>query len=232
MLQFITPFILFVSWLLSLLVSLSVPIIHSIFLWDLKLHASADVLDFASADVAGDIKFGLWGYCVSQIKGSVLGFSDSTDAECSRASVGLHVDPTLAKLLDIQDAENTINSTLTAVLVLHPVTCALTFLALLAAIHAAVRPSRRGSLLTMIVAGLAALIGTIVFFIDVAVVAMSEKDLKKATDDILDITWGNAVWLALGAIIGLWAACVGSCFAICACGGRFSRRRQWDEEKY
>jgi hypothetical protein len=145
---------------------------------------------------------------------SVLGFSDSTKAECTRASVGLHVDPTLAQLLcvlhrpsfavpvltppsDIKDVENTINSTLTSVLVLHPVTCALTFLALLVALHAAWRPSRRASFLTMIIAGLAALIGTIVFFIDVAVVAISEKDLKKATDDVLDITWGNAVSPAL-----------------------------------
>jgi len=230
MLLFLTPVLLFVSWLLSLLVSLSVPIIHTIYLWDIKLHASDSVLGITSADVTGDIRFGLWGYCISSFKGSVLGFSDSTNAQCTRASVGLHIDDKLAELLNIKNFENTINTTLTSVLVLHPVTCALTFLALLAALHAAWRPSRRGSFLTLFIAGLATLTGTIVFIIDIAVVAVSQKDLKKATDDILDITWGNAVWMSLGALIGLWVACLGACCGICACGGRFTRRRQWDEK--
>jgi len=230
MFRFVTPFLLFVSWLLSLLVSLSVPITHTIYLWDLKIHDSTSILHITSADVTGDVKFGLWGYCISQIKGSILGFSDSTSAECSRASLGLHVDPTLAQVLNIKSFENSINKTLTSVLALHPVTCGLTFLALLTALYAAWRPSRRWSFITLLLAGIAALIGTIVFFIDIAVVALSEKHLKNATDNILDITWGNAVWMSLGAIIGLWAACVGSSFAICACGGRFTRRKGWDEK--
>ncbi|KAF8577261.1 hypothetical protein K439DRAFT_1622244 [Ramaria rubella] len=229
MFHFITSFLLFVSWLLSLLVSLSVPIIHTIFLWDLKIQDSSSVFGVTTTDVTGDIKFGLWGYCVSQIKGSVFGFDDSTNAQCTRSSLGLHVDSTLAQLLHIQNAENTINKTLTSVLALHPVTCALTFLALLTALHAAWRPSRRGYFFTLILAGLAALIGTIVFFVDIAVVALSEKHLKSATDSILDITWGNAVWMSLGTIIGLWAACVGASFAICACGGRYTRRKQFNE---
>jgi hypothetical protein len=69
MFHFLTPFLLFVSWLLSLLVSLSVPIIQTIFLWDLKLHSSTGVLGITSANVTGDVKFGLWGYCVGQTKG-------------------------------------------------------------------------------------------------------------------------------------------------------------------
>ena len=69
MFQFFTPFLLFVSWLLSLLVSISVPILHTIFLWDVKIHDSSSVLGITRINVTGDIKFGLWGYCVSQIKG-------------------------------------------------------------------------------------------------------------------------------------------------------------------
>lgn len=69
MFQFITPFLLFVSWLLSLLVSLSVPIFHTIFLWDLKIHDTSSVLGVASTNVTADVKFGLWGYCVSQVEG-------------------------------------------------------------------------------------------------------------------------------------------------------------------
>ncbi|KAF8498343.1 pali-domain-containing protein [Gautieria morchelliformis] len=214
MFHFLTPFLLLVSWLLSLLISLSVPIFQTIFLWDLKLHSSTSV---TSANVTGDVKFGLWGYCVS--------LSDSTHVQCTRASLGLHVDPTLAQLLGIKSFENTINRTTTSVLALHPVTCVLAFLALLIAMHAAWRPSRPAHFFTLIMSSISALAGTIVLFIDIAVVAISEKKLKNATSNTLDITWGNAVWMSLGTIIGLWAACAGAFFAICACGGSYSRRR-------
>jgi hypothetical protein len=69
MFRFFTPFLLFVSWLLSLLVSVSVPLLHTIYLWDLKIQDSSGVLGITSVNVTGDIKFGLWGYCVSRIKG-------------------------------------------------------------------------------------------------------------------------------------------------------------------
>lgn len=93
----------------------------------------------------------------------------------------------------IKNFENTINKTTTSVLALHPVTCVLTFLTLLISLQAAWRPSRQAHYFTLILSSLATLVGTIVFFVDLAVVSLSEKSLKKATDKTLDITWGNAV---------------------------------------
>ena len=69
MFLFFTPIVLFVSWLLSLLVSVSVPLLHTIFLWDIRIHSSSGIFGFTTTNVAGNIKFGLWGYCVSQIQG-------------------------------------------------------------------------------------------------------------------------------------------------------------------
>jgi hypothetical protein len=93
----------------------------------------------------------------------------------------------------IKSFESIINKTTTSVLALHPVTCVLAFLALLIAMHAAWRPSRRAYFFTLVMSGIAGLVGTIVLFVDIAVVAISEKNLKNATSNTLDITWGNAV---------------------------------------
>lgn len=60
----ITPFLTFVAFLLLLLVSLSVPIIHSIYLFRLTAYAGTSVLN---ASAAGAVRFGVWGYCISAI---------------------------------------------------------------------------------------------------------------------------------------------------------------------
>ena len=60
----ITPFLTFTAFLLLLLVSLSVPVIHSIYLFRLTAYASASLL---SASATGAVRFGVWGYCISAI---------------------------------------------------------------------------------------------------------------------------------------------------------------------
>ena len=70
----ITPLLIFSAFLLLLLVSLSVPIIKSIDL--LKLSAIVNEgISFASVQVTGSVKFGVWGYCISAINVEYVLFS-------------------------------------------------------------------------------------------------------------------------------------------------------------
>lgn len=71
MYPFLYPLALLVCLLFSLLVCLSVPISHALYLW--KLDIDAEILD---TGVTGDIKFGLWGYCANITERFVL--SDPT----------------------------------------------------------------------------------------------------------------------------------------------------------
>lgn len=61
-LSLLTPFLLFVSFLLFLLVSLSVPIIHSIYLFTITSHFKE-----LGVSVTGNARIGVWGYCVSEV---------------------------------------------------------------------------------------------------------------------------------------------------------------------
>jgi hypothetical protein len=105
--------LLFLAFLLLFLVSLSVPIIKSIFLFKLVAHASES---FLSATASASATFGVWGYCVSAVDlsfvslflfhflffltfTSVAGFSHDTSASCSKPKLGYTFDPTLAKAL-------------------------------------------------------------------------------------------------------------------------------------
>jgi len=89
--------------------------------------------------------------------------------------------------------------------------------------------SRLPSLLALIMGLLTATLTTIVFLIDVILVAVVRKHVHNDTDGVLTLSWGNAVWLTLTATILLWIANVGSCAGVCG-GNR--RRTAADAEKY
>jgi hypothetical protein len=59
----LTLILLSVAFLLLLLISLSVPIIKSIYLFKLVAHVSG----ILNSSVNGNVKYGVWGYCISPI---------------------------------------------------------------------------------------------------------------------------------------------------------------------
>jgi len=220
MLAIVTPVLLFIAFLLLLLVTLSVPITKTIYLFKVIANVSSSLL---SSGASGSVKFGVFGYCFSGVDVSVLGSQHDTTASCSKPHLGYTFDQTLGSALHISGFENLISRALTAALVLHPIACGLTFLALVLSLFMAKRgqtgASRVASFFTLGSSILAALITTIVFFIDVGLVASVRHKVKNDTDGDVTLNWGNAVWMILGAAIAIWAAVVGACAGLC-CGHR------------
>lgn len=64
MLASLTPVLLFIAFLLLLLVSLSVPVIKTIYLFRIAVDVSSS---FLKSGVTGSVKFGVWGYCSTGI---------------------------------------------------------------------------------------------------------------------------------------------------------------------
>jgi hypothetical protein len=217
----LAPLLIFIAFLLLLLVSLSVPIVKSIYLFRLSANVSSSLLD---SGASGSVNFGVWGYCISAIKVAVLGIDRSSSAECSKRHLGYTFDSTVANALHADAVENLISRTTTAALVLHPIACVLTFLTLLISLFILRRgsngTSRIPSLLTVGVGSLATFFTTLVFLIDVILVAVVRKRVRNATDGDLDLVWGNAVWMTLAAAIALWCSMIGACCGVFACGRR------------
>jgi len=227
MLAFITIFLLFAAFLLLLLVSLSVPIIHPIYLFKLALDISHDN---DSAD--GSILFGLWGYCFTNVRASIASLHDSqSGSTCTPRHLGYTLPSSILDFLNINSSHtsNIISKAITAALVIHPIAAGLTFLALLFAIFIPCRGivSRTFSGITMFISLIAALLSTIVFIIDIVFVALTRNRIRDATNGDISLSWGNAVWMTLGAAVALWAATVGACCGICACGGRRRERAKY-----
>jgi hypothetical protein len=95
MISAIAPFLLFVAFLLLLLVSLSVPIIKSIWLFSLTADVSSSLF---KASASATLHFGVWGYCSAANAKSIFG-SDSTTSTCSKRHLGYTFDATVAEIL-------------------------------------------------------------------------------------------------------------------------------------
>ncbi|KIJ68985.1 hypothetical protein HYDPIDRAFT_105535 [Hydnomerulius pinastri MD-312] len=222
MLVWVGPALLFVAFLLLLLVSLSVPIIKSIFLFRLVLQESSGLL---SVDASGSATFGVWGYCLSALQVSALGLGESTEAECSRVKLGYTFDSTVTDALHVSSITNAISEATTGTLVLHLIACGLTFITLgVTTIFFFTRrrkareisPCVPSTVLIPIATTAATIITLIVFLFDVGVVAAVRHDVSKDSEGLLTLSWGNGVWMVLVAAI----------MSAIACGAQWSRWRK------
>ncbi|KZT26306.1 pali-domain-containing protein [Neolentinus lepideus HHB14362 ss-1] len=220
MLAALAPFLLFSAFLLLLLVSISAPIIKTIYIFKLYANVAVGVL---SADARSNARFGVWGYCVEGISVSILGQTETTPTSCSKRHLGYD----LSGIIGSANGYNprVLSKALTAVLVLHPIACGLTFLALTTS-FAMLRPgtARGASILTLIFGLLATLVTTAVFLVDVIMVAVVRTKVHNESDGVIWLTFGNAVWMALGATVALWLSLTGACAGICGSSrGRYGR---------
>jgi len=226
----VPPVLNSIAFLLLLLVSLSAPIIKSIYLLSAGVNIDSSLL---KSGANGSVRFGVWGYCISAVQVSVLGLDEKTNSKCSKPHLGYDINQTVASALDISGFTNAVSKSLTVALVLHPVACGLAFLALLTSLGMIRRSPSAGtrlfSIITLAIGTLAGVFATIAFLIDVALVAIVRDKLNDALKkDHLQgdasLNWGNAVWMTLGATIALWAGVVGAGAGICACGRHRKQR--------
>jgi hypothetical protein len=125
---------------------------------------------------------------------------------------------------------NVITKAITALFVLHPISCALAFLALLFGLLMA-RPQRAGhttrisSFLAMLTSLIAAILTTATFALDITIGATIIVRLHNTVGHDVIVRTGNAVYMTLGAMIALWLAVV---TATC---GIFQSRRMRNAEK-
>lgn len=191
------------AFILLLLVTLSTPIIKPIYLFRLSASVSSSLF---KSGASAFVNFGVWGYCTSPIDVSILGTNHQTfQAQCSHIHIGYTFDSNVAAALDATDIENIISRTATAALVIHPLVASLAFLTFLASLFTlSPRSSNMSFLLTFWIGLLAAGLTTLIFLIDAILVAVIRKAVRDVSHGDIDLSFGNAIWMSLGAAIALW----------------------------
>ncbi|CCL98432.1 uncharacterized protein FIBRA_00429 [Fibroporia radiculosa] len=202
MLAALTSLLLLAAFILLLLVSLSVPIIKSIFLFHLTAHPASSV---SGVSPSGNAWFGVWGYCVSPVDVSILGTNIGTTAQCSSPQLGYDLNNSILSALQVSGinlSSGTISRAVTALLVLHPIACGLAFLTWVISLFMIRRRpdggiSRSASICTLTIGFLSMLVTTVAFLADVIFVAVVRDRVQNESNGILTLTWGNAVRVIL-----------------------------------
>ncbi|WVQ77401.1 hypothetical protein IAR50_007086 [Cryptococcus sp. DSM 104548] len=216
-----TLFFTLAAFILLLLVTLSVPIIKSIYL--LRITGSID-LGLASGSASVDA--GVLGLCYMGADASILGVSIHDGADCSSPELGYSVfdNPIIAIIIDSNsDLSHSTLKSLTTALVLNPIACGLAGLALFTALFAWLCASRVFEIITFFTLCLASLIAWLAFALDLAIAVVARNKINDDGDSVLSASLGNAMWLAL---VGAILLTLSICLAGCGVFGRYSSRRR------
>jgi len=219
-LSWLIPLTLFASFLLFLLVSLSLPIIKTFYLVQVN---SIPSLPEPQTNVATELRFGVWGFCATSILNEPTAFSNN--GVCSAPRLGYDLDPALLAATGHPEIAQLVEQVLVVVLVLHPVLAGLTFFAFICAIPGG--RVRACEIFTLVVTVLSAVVSTIALGVVFGLIGVMKSRVGPLTGGEFQVGFGNCPWMVLTATILLWIAVVLASLVACNCCG-LGRRRLWE----
>jgi len=199
--------LLFIAFILLLLVGISLPIIKPVYLLSLQ----ALVVNQPVTSIATELRFGVWGVCATSA------LNPTTGSECFGPKLGYTIPDYLFPLVGLDQSVGVIIiDALLVILILHPIAAGLSFLS---QFFAAFLGSHSFAIVSLVFAIAAALLGTVVFVIDLAVVLVAKSKVNSLTQFHLTIQWGNGVWMVLVGVVCTWAGVLFLSARACYCCG-------------
>ncbi|KAF8911538.1 hypothetical protein CPB84DRAFT_1842039 [Gymnopilus junonius] len=202
---------LFVSFLLFLLVSLSLTIIKPIDLLVLR----STVIPTEPTTVATELRFGVWGVCAS---GALDPATLLNPGLCFGPQLGYTVPSYVATDVGISPSLiSIVQKAILTILILHPIVAGLSTIAFLFSLFLA---SHVFSIFALIFTIITSLVATVTFAADLALVLVARQELANINGTIfLSVDFGNGVWMILTATILQWFAVVALSARACYCLG-------------
>ncbi|KAI0713128.1 hypothetical protein C8T65DRAFT_160902 [Cerioporus squamosus] len=124
----LASFCLGVAFVLALVATLSVPIIQSIVLVEIRIPHGFPTLDARATDV---VRLGLWGFCQNRAN---VENPDLVAYDCSEADQCYTSDPAVARALHVNNPSDIVSPVLSTAAFMQPVGCFVMLLAFLASI--------------------------------------------------------------------------------------------------
>lgn len=105
---------------------------------------------------------------------------------------------------------------LLVILVLHPVAAGLSLATLASSLFLA---SHKLSILSLVLAIITALVSSVIFAIDLAIVIVAKQQVTELENLQFAVQWGNVPWMGLVAVILTWLAVIALSARACYCFG-------------
>ncbi|KIK61270.1 hypothetical protein GYMLUDRAFT_59180 [Collybiopsis luxurians FD-317 M1] len=224
-LSILCVFLLFAAFILLLLVGLSLPIVHPVYV--LRVFAT-DAQDGSS--LSTELRFGVWGVCAYSTLNPASVIND--DGLCYGPRLGYQDVIPASILAEVNLSQSLVDAALQglmAVLLIHIVAAGLSLFTLFTSIFLA---SHCMTILSLILAITTALLSAVVFVVDAVIVGVARAKVPELTSDGLGANVGNAVWMVLGALIASWLGVILLSARACYCCGVRRKEYDSDEEKF
>ncbi|KAH7909511.1 hypothetical protein BJ138DRAFT_1066885 [Hygrophoropsis aurantiaca] len=203
-------FLLFLtSFLLFILVGLSLTIIPPIYIVEVSAVNSMDPV----SNAATELKFGIWGVCAISTLNSV-----TAQGACYGPKLGYTIPSSLLSLVGLSDQiASVVLNGLLVLLVLHLVAAGLSTVIFILSLFL---HSHAVAITALVVAIITAIISTVMFAADVALVLVVRNNIDTLFSGAdFSVTFGDGVWMILVAMILTWAAVVVLSARACYCCG-------------
>jgi hypothetical protein len=136
---------------------------------------------------------------------------------CSDRRLGYTIPPSITSLIAVPpDIINAVLKALLVILVLHPIAAALALIALFFSLFLS---SHGMTIVALIFTLLSALLSSLVWATDLAIVAVARQNIKTVSGFHFRINFGTAIWMVLVAVILTWTALVLLAARACYCCG-------------
>ncbi|KAG6864781.1 hypothetical protein C0991_007155 [Blastosporella zonata] len=204
-------FLLFVAFIILLFVSISLPIVKSVYLLSVQSTLTGQV----PTNIATELRFGVWGLCASSVLDPPTWLTN--DGECFGPALGYNIPQNLTDLAGVSPTiVQAVEEGLLVVLVLHPIAAGFSFLAFLAACFLG---SHAFAIFALILTVLTVIVTTTVLAIDLALVIIARNKIIPAIPYQIQVLFGPGIWMILTAFVLTWIALVFLSARVCYCCG-------------
>jgi len=205
----VTFSVFFTAFLLYLLVGLSLTITPTIYI--IKVSALGSSNPVSSGATA--LWFGVWGVCATNVFDSGV-----TDAVCYGPQLGYTIPTSFLDDVGLSESlADVAQTTLLSLLALHLVAAGLSTIIFILSLFL---HSHTVAIIALIIAIVTAIIGSVVFAADVALVVGVKDNINSLFSGAsFNVEFGNAVWMILAAVVLTWVAVVVLSARACYCCG-------------
>lgn len=157
------------------------------------------------------------------------GVWEDPDGTCFGPAVGYQIPDSILEITGYPELAEAVLGGLTALLVLHPIVAALSFIGAATSLFL---ESRSMHIISLIFTIVNTFLSSIVLAADLAIIIIARDRVPGLTGGSFDVEWGNGLWLVLVGVVLSWLGMILLSVPVCGCCGVKETYHAWEAKKF
>lgn len=152
-----------------------------------------------------------------------------SDGLCYGPSVGYNIPDSILEITGYPELAEAVLKGLTALLILHPIVAALSFIGAATSLFL---DTHAMLIISLVFTIINTFLSSIVLAADLAIIIIARSRVPGLTGGSFDIEWGNALWLVLLGVVLSWLGMVLLSIPVCGCCGVSDMYHAWEAKQF